>query len=936
MFEQILSDEKIKIISVDIFDTLVLRPVLKPADIFFLLDDYYRNNIDTGSSICFSTVRANAEQKLIKARGVRNISLGMIYSEISKELSLTEKQMEVMKEREAALEVDLSSRNDAVYDIIKNARNSEKKIILTSDMYLPCGIIKKILDKLQITYDELYVSIDFGKRKDDGTLYDEILRLENIQPCEMLHIGDNEQSDYLIPLNKGIIAYHYTPAFLPKKNNAVSSGTSSIILGYTFNEEECLKSKYNKKYTNFFDFGFYYLGPIALSTALYILQSKEIQENYSNVFFTSRDGYLPYTVYEYVRNILHKGIEGKYIYCGRKALSISDYDGDAFKFVESIYKNKIKTFNNSFEFAFKSVGISEFFKGGEATIAESINDIQKLETALKTRKKEAVDYFSKQFEHENRVLVYDTGYSGSVSDSLVKLTGKKVDKIYLWETRFDKDKSLKEQNNNTVFDKNNKTKTLVLVNDVVTVLPYNLLFEECFSSTEKSCTGYEHGKPVVDEGETINEDTIKSITTVQNGILEFVKCFCNKFKNYLSALTDVNVRSVFDNLSSHLYDAKDQSINLFSNVIYEDYMGKAHYNETLLNKLSLNYTANVFKGSLFLDSTFLKTPEKNKQGCDFNIGIHLHLYYAEMYPEFISLLADFPYPFDLHITVTNLLCKDIVISVFSKRLLPALNQTNVIITPNRGRDVAPWIIEMRDIHKRYDVFCHIHTKKSFHFSDFNRKWKDYLYNNLISPEAAIDIMKLFKEDSTIGIVYPPMIKDIFDIHFNNEHTPMQEEHIISKLLAKLNLPQVAARNEVLFSAGTMFWYRPEALEKLLCGTISYNDFPEEPVGTGGTLAHAIERLPSYIAGLKGFKTRLYLTNGTLVSEFYQRNYYDQMSGSQICPSQNVRQIINSRTYRYALKLADVIRRLFPKGSLRSALAGKLFRAAKRIVSIGKK
>lgn len=61
----------------------------------------------------------------------------------------------------------------------------------------------------------------------------------------------------------------------------------------------------------------------------------------------------------------------------------------------------------------------------------------------------------------------------------------------------------------------------------------------------------------------------------------------------------------------------------------------------------------------------------------------------------------------------------------------------------------------------------------------------------------------------------------------------EEYRMITGLLARMELPATYGRSEQFFSGGTMFWYRPQALQPLLeCG-LRFEDFPEEPIGVGG-------------------------------------------------------------------------------------------------------
>jgi hypothetical protein len=126
-----------------------------------------------------------------------------------------------------------------------------------------------------------------------------------------------------------------------------------------------------------------------------------------------------------------------------------------------------------------------------------------------------------------------------------------------------------------------------------------------------------------------------------------------------------------------------------------------------------------------------------------------------------------------------------------------------------------------------------------------------------------------------------MYKELYNIIISAGDPPFQELDIVNKYLSEIGLPIINNCNEVLFSVGTMFWYRPIALKKLFHQKITYNDFHEEPIGINGTLAHAIERLPSYIANEAGYDTKMYLNNEMLSKTFYSQYQRKEIKNDQI-------------------------------------------------------
>ena len=77
----------------------------------------------------------------------------------------------------------------------------------------PKEVIEDILKAKGIDgYHELYLSSNIGKQK-LKTLFQFILEKENIKPQELLHIGDNENADYLKPLSLDCNSVLYSPVF---------------------------------------------------------------------------------------------------------------------------------------------------------------------------------------------------------------------------------------------------------------------------------------------------------------------------------------------------------------------------------------------------------------------------------------------------------------------------------------------------------------------------------------------------------------------------------------------------------------------------------------------------------------------------------------------------------------------------------------------------
>ena len=191
--------------------------------------------------------------------------------------------------------------------------------------------------------------------------------------------------------------------------------------------------------------------------------------------------------------------------------------------------------------------------------------------------------------------------------------------------------------------------------------------------------------------------------------------------------------------------------------------------------------------------------------------------------------------------------------------MPNLQNICIKITPNRGRDVAPWIVGLNQEQRNYDIFCHLHTKESNHF-EFGKRWKDYLIQNLISKESFFEIFNIFLQNPKIGHISPASFSELksFMTNLNINIFGVDNEYLlISDLLKKMGISNEINKANMFFSMGTMMWYRPKALQPLFDVGITYQDFPEEPIGVGGTIAHAIERLPAFVCQENGYLAKFY-------------------------------------------------------------------------------
>lgn len=216
------------------------------------------------------------------------------------------------------------------------------------------------------------------------------------------------------------------------------------------------------------------------------------------------------------------------------------------------------------------------------------------------------------------------------------------------------------------------------------------------------------------------------------------------------------------------------------------------------------------------------------------IAVIIHLFYIELLDEFIIHLKNIPYAFDIYISTQPHYRKTVEEQL--RRHFP-----DVIIdvrgVENYGYDIYPFILVFKDIIKKYEYICKIHGKKSDHHPEFSG-WRKYLLDNLLGSQFIVEkILSNFKENPNLGLMFPeiyPPTKDFIEWGSNFE---------IAKDLMKMNGIELEQESQLVFPAGSMFWFRPNALEPLFNLPITIQMFQEGGnKNIDGTLSHAIERI----------------------------------------------------------------------------------------------
>ena len=320
------------IVTFDIFDTLLLRCVAEPHDVFKLMEFQLKKE-----GLAQRRVDAEnlARKLLTNERKSEEVSLDDIYAQDG---SLTDE----IKSLELELESQVLVANPVMKNVYDYCLKNNHRIFIISDMYLPEGFIKHILEREGFGgWDKVYISSECSVTKSTGNLFKLLLNEQHLDPADILHIGDSRHSDAKKSVECGISSFLYEQAFktllrtderINSQWNDCNEFGSKLMLGllnahhhflspagYFFSSKNDVKRKKaldanaislvpHDKGDYWFKFGYEFAGPAVTGFVGWIIEQVQIQ-HIDKIIFVGRDGYVLKKICDRLAPSLHS------IYC---------------------------------------------------------------------------------------------------------------------------------------------------------------------------------------------------------------------------------------------------------------------------------------------------------------------------------------------------------------------------------------------------------------------------------------------------------------------------------------------------------------------------------------------------------------------------------------------------------------------------------------------
>ena len=557
--------EKYEYISFDIFDTLIKRNVKEPTDIFNVIERKY--NVCNQPIKHFQSNRIQAEKEALKKSIYEEVTLKEIYNCLN---SYTQSQKEQLMKLEIETELEFCTQNKPIHKVFEYCFKHNKKIFLTSDMYLPKEVIEQILKNANYTnYQELYLSSEDRATKRSGHLFQKLLQENNIENNKIIHIGDSIIGDFLIPkklkMHSILIKRNVNHLMFQSKNKDFDYNILSTFMNNHIDADNPYQH-----------FGYEVLGPILYGFTTWIHQKVQ-DDHIDKIYFLARDAKIIMDIY---KQRYKEEIPIYYLEISRRSVLNATIDNaKSFDEILDKYKSIIKKTSKVCDLIdILNLDIDEYTLNdfiNKLIMDLSNNDkIQIFNEIKKDVKKQSLKQnkylkiYLKQNDVSGNIAIVDIGWNGTIQYLLNNIVNSKT-KLYGYYFGVMKDKKYKEYRfirNGYLFDINSQ-------NENQSIIALNIgIFETMFLSTDGTTLLYQEKnekiKPVYGKIEYTKKD-ISFIADIQNMAKQFVRDLeSNLVKKNLQNLSN---ETYFYNFKNLMIYPTTKIIKLFKNIHFQNF-----------------------------------------------------------------------------------------------------------------------------------------------------------------------------------------------------------------------------------------------------------------------------------------------------------------------------------------------------------------------------
>lgn len=431
------------VISFDVFDTLLMRKIMRPSDLFSVIGKQVKEKYQ----IEYEKIRHDAARTADRKYGIATYD--EIYQEFENISSLDYDTVNCIKEIEVNTEKKFLIPREVVIKAFYYALSSGKRVFLVTDMYFTKEYMEPILNSNGIRgYEGILISAEEGVAKwPDGGLFQVLREKYELEGVSILHIGDSPGGDVEAARAAGIDGIQILSAYEMLAQSSLSKilvYASTVedyiivgqIMGYFFSDPFALSRYKGRLYIDTLE-KLGYLGYGALFTgfivwAIKLCNEKEIDK----ILFLARDGYPIEKAYQcFLKNREEiKAPDSIYVLASRSCLAAAAlYD-------ENDLEEAIKRVIPDVAGSGRCILINRFGVEPDADDdeADTVKEIEELHQYIRRYKKkilrnsekirkEYLEYLADlNIINADKLAVFDTQTLGTAAYYFEKIIGKEV------------------------------------------------------------------------------------------------------------------------------------------------------------------------------------------------------------------------------------------------------------------------------------------------------------------------------------------------------------------------------------------------------------------------------------------------------------------------------------------------------------------------------
>ncbi len=288
-----------RVVSFDVFDTLIVRKVAAPRDVFLHLATPSPFSAWGFDAIALANSRQQAEnearRRAAAISGSAEVTLHEIHGVLAELLQRPAMDVPAMVQAERLVERALCVAHPHLRPLFERAVGDGKLLWCVSDTYHETEFLRELLEGcgFDLTGVEVFSSADIRMSKGEGKLMLGIAKAAGVSPGDVLHIGDHPRADFAIPAQQGFVAVLHPWAASRHSDRPAQAPGDSIALGLAQIGARAVEPAF----PFWWRFGYAVAGPMLSGFALW-LHARFIADGVERAYFLLRDGEIILDVYK--------------------------------------------------------------------------------------------------------------------------------------------------------------------------------------------------------------------------------------------------------------------------------------------------------------------------------------------------------------------------------------------------------------------------------------------------------------------------------------------------------------------------------------------------------------------------------------------------------------------------------------------------------------